>query len=153
MEVVHNDIVLPISRIKIKLAGGCSEHNGIRYMDNCVRNGYWRSHTGVSRPSSGREVSGHVLSRLKPNEAKVMEDCITSLFCHVIEIASCEPTSPEGGPRSPSGFLDKEYPRMISWAFLDLFFLARKTFHLRNDLLKGVWGGAKDLRPIIISSR
>lgn len=86
--VVHDDIDLPLGRIKIKLAGGCGGHNGIKSIDNCAGNGYWRIRIGVNRPPSGFEVSDYVLSKFTQNEAKVIEDCIDSLSDYVSEIAS-----------------------------------------------------------------
>ncbi len=61
--VIHDDIDLSISTIKIKKGGGSGGHNGIRSIDKHIGNDYWRIRIGVGRPKNKEDVSNYVLSK------------------------------------------------------------------------------------------
>ncbi len=70
--VLHDDIDLPIGRIKYKLAGGSGGHNGLKSLDQCVGNDYHRIRIGVGRPVAKDDVSDYVLATFSKEEYKII---------------------------------------------------------------------------------
>ena len=49
--VAHDDIDLPVGRVRLKIGGGHGGHNGLRSLDKLLpSNDYWRLRLGVGRP-------------------------------------------------------------------------------------------------------
>ncbi|MCC8371465.1 MAG: aminoacyl-tRNA hydrolase [Rickettsia endosymbiont of Pseudomimeciton antennatum] len=70
--VVHDDIDLPIGRIKYKLAGSSGGHNGLKSLDQHVGNDYHRIRIGVGRPAAYDDVSDYVLGAFSKEEYKTI---------------------------------------------------------------------------------
>lgn len=73
--VIHDDMDLPIGKIKAKLGGGNGGHNGLKSLDSCITPNYNRVRIGVGHPvdKSGDNVVNHVLSGFaKVDMPKVM---------------------------------------------------------------------------------
>ncbi|MDR0296782.1 MAG: aminoacyl-tRNA hydrolase [Rickettsia sp.] len=70
--VIHDDIDLPIGRIKYKLAGSSGGHNGLKSLDQHVGNDYHRIRIGVGRPATYDDVSDYVLSAFSKEEYKII---------------------------------------------------------------------------------
>ncbi len=62
--VVHDEIDLPVGRLKVKLGGGLAGHNGLRSIrDHLHDDAFGRVRIGVGRPRSARQGADHVLRR------------------------------------------------------------------------------------------
>lgn len=71
--VIHDDLDLPVGKVKAKLGGGAGGHNGIKSIDAAITPNYNRIRIGVGHPQTGGEaVVNHVLSRF----GKADEDVI-----------------------------------------------------------------------------
>lgn len=68
--VIHDDMDLPVGKIKVKLGGGAGGHNGLKSIDAAITPNYNRIRIGVGHPqSSGDAVIHHVLSRFSKDDA------------------------------------------------------------------------------------
>ncbi len=72
--VVHDDIDLPLGKIKVKAGGGSAGHKGVESIASCLgTDGFIRIRAGIGRPVEGRDVVDHVLSRFDKEEEPVAE--------------------------------------------------------------------------------
>ncbi len=74
--VVHDEIDLPVSTIRLKQGGGHGGHNGLRDVISHIGAEFLRMRIGVGHPGQAGEVTGHVLNRPQADERKVLDDVI-----------------------------------------------------------------------------
>ena len=68
--VVHDDIDLPLGRLRLKEQGGDAGHRGIRSITRCLQSDqYLRLRLGVGRPPHREDVIDYVLSPFSAAEA------------------------------------------------------------------------------------
>ncbi len=72
--VVHDDVDLPLGRLRLKAGGGHGGHNGLRSLSHALSDaGYLRVRCGIGRPPDG-DVVGWVLGDFPPQmEADLAE--------------------------------------------------------------------------------
>ncbi|MEW6219654.1 MAG: aminoacyl-tRNA hydrolase [Thermodesulfobacteriota bacterium] len=71
--VIHDDLDLPLGRVKVVARGGAGGHNGIRSITAALgTDSYPRIKIGISRPPAELEGRDHVLGRLGPAELEVL---------------------------------------------------------------------------------
>jgi PTH1 family peptidyl-tRNA hydrolase len=71
--VVHDDLDLPLGRLRIRARGGHGGHNGVRSVLEALDSGeFVRLKLGIGRPAEGECVVDHVLSRFAPQEQAVL---------------------------------------------------------------------------------
>ena len=68
--VFHDDIDLPLGKIKVKIGGGHGGHNGLKSLDSHIGKEYWRIRIGVGHPGNKDDVSDYVLSAFSRHEAQ-----------------------------------------------------------------------------------
>ncbi|HSH69701.1 MAG TPA: aminoacyl-tRNA hydrolase [Deferrisomatales bacterium] len=71
--VVHDDLDLPLGRLRIRVRGGHGGHNGVRSILDVFPSGeFVRLRLGIGRPAEGESVVDHVLSPFLPEEKAVL---------------------------------------------------------------------------------
>ena len=84
--VIHDDMDLPLGKIKAKLGGGAGGHNGLKSIDAAITPNYNRIRIGVGHPEGrGEEVVNHVLSGFGKAEKEILEKDI-KLVLDTIEV-------------------------------------------------------------------
>ncbi|MBE6452142.1 MAG: aminoacyl-tRNA hydrolase [Alphaproteobacteria bacterium] len=84
--VIHDDMDLPVGKVKAKLGGGAGGHNGLKSIDAAVTPNYNRIRIGVGHPNQkGDAVVNHVLSGFSKTDAKVIEQEI-EMISSIIEV-------------------------------------------------------------------
>ena len=78
--ILHDEIELPFSDVRLKIGGGHKGHNGLRdIISRCGFADFHRLRIGVGRPEHD-DVAGYVLSDFTPNEKDelpaVMDACV-----------------------------------------------------------------------------
>ncbi len=69
---VHDEMDLPLGRMKLKFGGGAAGHNGIASLIQEIgTKDFHRLRMGVGRPRE-RDAVGHVLSRFSPEERETL---------------------------------------------------------------------------------
>jgi PTH1 family peptidyl-tRNA hydrolase len=67
--VVHDELDLPVGRVKVKIGGGTAGHNGLKSIQAHLHdNGFVRVRIGVDKPPGKRQGADHVLRR--PSKAE-----------------------------------------------------------------------------------
>lgn len=74
--VIHDDLDLPLCKIKFKLGGGSGGHNGLKSIDNHLGCDYYRLRFGISHPGDKDMVSSFVLSDFTSDELSKVEEVI-----------------------------------------------------------------------------
>lgn len=64
----HDELDLPLGKIRIKQGGGHGGHNGLRSMDQHLGKDYWRFRFGIGHPGHKDRVHGYVLSDFAKDE-------------------------------------------------------------------------------------
>lgn len=76
--VIHDDIDLPLGRIRVKQRGGDAGHRGVRSIIACLRTGeFSRIRMGIGRPPSGGDIVAYVLAPFSAEEAEAREAMIS----------------------------------------------------------------------------
>ncbi len=80
--VLHDELDLPLGKLRIKKGGGANGHNGLKDIDAMVGADYWRIRLGIGHPGEAARVHGYVLSRFATEEQPVVEDVTHALSRH-----------------------------------------------------------------------
>lgn len=67
--VLHDDITLPVGRVKVSAKGGAGGHNGVSDIFQRLGEGIFRFRIGIgSKANPSMDLKDHVLGRLTPDE-------------------------------------------------------------------------------------
>lgn len=77
--VLHDELDLPVGKIRIKKGGGANGQNGIRDIDACIGKEYWRCRIGIEHPGDKARVHGHVLSNFSKDDAAIIGKLLEAL--------------------------------------------------------------------------
>ena len=87
--VIHDDIDLPLGKLKYKIGGGAAGHNGLKSIDQLMGNDYHRIRIGIGKPQhAGYEVSDYVLSKFTEDEYKLIKTHLEFLAKNFMLVAS-----------------------------------------------------------------
>jgi len=76
--VVHDDLDLPVGRIRIKRRGGDGGHQGIRsIIESLGVNNFLRLKIGIGRPPKGKEAAEYVLEPLDETQRSEFEGILS----------------------------------------------------------------------------
>jgi PTH1 family peptidyl-tRNA hydrolase len=70
--VFHDEVELPLGKVRVKKGGGNAGHNGLRSISECVGNDYRRVRLGIGHPGK-EQMHGHVLSDFSKEEWPLVE--------------------------------------------------------------------------------
>ena len=106
--VLHDEIDLPLGRVRIKKGGGTAGHNGLKSLAQCLGSkDFVRLRLGVGKPDRG-DVANYVLAKFAPAEQasldEVLDFAVESVYSYMISdfasvlqaINSFKPKSEEG---------------------------------------------------------
>jgi PTH1 family peptidyl-tRNA hydrolase len=75
--VIHDDLDLPLGRVKLKHKGGDAGHHGVQSIIEHLGTGeFLRIRVGIGRPVSRDEIVAYVLSPFMPEELPALEDAV-----------------------------------------------------------------------------
>lgn len=75
--VIHDELDIPLCKIKTKIGGGNGGHNGIKSIESRIGKEFHRLRIGIGRPEHKDQVSDYVLSNFSSTE---MEHVNTILY-------------------------------------------------------------------------
>jgi peptidyl-tRNA hydrolase, PTH1 family len=77
--VVHDDLDLPLGKVRIRKTGGAGGHNGVASIMGLLGSGdFVRLKMGIGRPPAGLDPSDHVLSRFEGGEQAAVKEMVSS---------------------------------------------------------------------------
>ena len=75
--IIHDDLDMPLGRVKVVRGGGAGGHNGIRSVINCLgTTKFARIKIGIGRPRYKETVEDYVLSSFYCDEKDIKEEVI-----------------------------------------------------------------------------
>lgn len=77
--VLHDELDLPLAKVRIKQGGGHGGHNGLKSLDQHIGKDYWRVRIGIDHPGIKEMVHSHVLSDFSGDEARRVETLLAEL--------------------------------------------------------------------------
>jgi PTH1 family peptidyl-tRNA hydrolase len=80
--VLHDELDLPVGKLRIKKGGGANGQNGIRDIDAALGKEYWRARIGIGHPGDKARVHEHVLSAFGKDDAAQIEKLLDALSTH-----------------------------------------------------------------------
>lgn len=84
--IVHDELDLPLGRMKVKVGGGLAGHNGLRSIKSHLRtDDFVRIRIGVGKPPSKEHGADHVLKKVGKAERKVLTE-IVGLGADAVEL-------------------------------------------------------------------
>ncbi len=81
--VLHDDLDLAFTKIKIKTGGGHGGHNGLRSIDAHMGKEYKRIRLGIGHPGSKEKVHGYVLGDFAKAEMPELEKMLDTVSQHI----------------------------------------------------------------------
>ncbi len=76
--VVHDDLDLPLGKVKIKKGGGSGGHKGLYSIISLIGPEFIRVRLGIGRPLHKDDVVNYVLSRFSKSERPVFEEAVVT---------------------------------------------------------------------------
>ena len=70
--VFHDDLDLPVGKVKVKIAGGSGGHNGIKSVDSHIGPNYMRVRIGIDK-NKVIDTADYVLGKPSQDEQKILE--------------------------------------------------------------------------------
>jgi PTH1 family peptidyl-tRNA hydrolase len=90
--IIHDDIDLAFTRLKIKEKGGDGGHKGLRSLIEAFGGGdFTRVRLGVGRSEHGDSPADHVLSTFQPGETEMLKDFLHNA-CEAVLTILCDGT-------------------------------------------------------------
>ena len=75
--VVHDDLDLPVGRLRIVTAAGPGGHRGVGSIQERLGTAdFARIRVGIGRPETGEDAAGRVLADVAPEESAVLADAV-----------------------------------------------------------------------------
>lgn len=75
--ICHDDLDLPLGRVRLKAGGGTGGHNGLESVAASLRSrDFLRLRLGIGRPPPGVDPVRHVLGKFAPDELELMDEAI-----------------------------------------------------------------------------
>jgi peptidyl-tRNA hydrolase, PTH1 family len=71
--VIHDDLDLPLGKLRVKKGGGSGGHNGLESIDRLIGNNYTRLRVGIGHPGNKDLVSSYVLCKFSKKELEILE--------------------------------------------------------------------------------
>lgn len=86
--VLHDELDLPMGKVRVKKGGGHGGNNGIRSIDAHLGKEFKRIRLGIGHPGDKKLVSGHVLKDFSKSEKEQADKIIESVARHIEMIVS-----------------------------------------------------------------
>lgn len=84
--VIHDEMDLPLGKIRIRPSGSAAGHNGIRSIIAALGTpDFPRIRVGIGHPPPDREQVSHVLTRFSEDESSIIADAVN----RVVEAVDC----------------------------------------------------------------
>jgi PTH1 family peptidyl-tRNA hydrolase len=77
--VIHDEIDLAFTKVRVKQDGGSGGHNGLRSIDGHLGPDYWRVRLGVGHPGIPELVIHHVLRPFSKEEMPLVEQLVEAV--------------------------------------------------------------------------
>lgn len=106
--VVHDELDLPLGKLRVKVGGGHGGHNGLKSLHQHLGPDYVRVRLGVGRPQAkGADVVNHVLTNFKKHEREefdlMVAHAVDAVLLCLRDGAQAAMNRYNGDPKPPRG--------------------------------------------------
>lgn len=77
--VFHDELDLPLAKIRMKQGGGAGGHNGLKSIDSHIGKNYHRLRFGIDHPGHKDAVSGYVLHDFAKDEQQTVAERVDDI--------------------------------------------------------------------------
>jgi len=81
--VIHDDLDLELSKVKIKQGGGNGGHNGLESIGQYIGESYFRIRIGIGHPGRKDLVSNYVLNKFLKSEEEIINKKIDKMVNNI----------------------------------------------------------------------
>ena len=81
--VLHDELDLAFTKMRVKFAGGHAGHNGLRSITQHCGDGYFRLRIGIDHPGDKAQVHNHVLGDFSKQEDKELIPFLDAMARHI----------------------------------------------------------------------
>jgi len=81
--VFHDELDLPLAKIRVKIGGGNGGHNGLRSLDPHLGPDYKRVRIGIGHPGDKNLVSDYVLNDFAKAELPAINELVKNIATHI----------------------------------------------------------------------
>ncbi len=81
--VIHDELDLPLGKLRLKTGGGDGGHNGLRSIDSMLGTEYKRIRVGIGHPGDKNLVSSYVLSKFTNPERPIVGELVDIISKHI----------------------------------------------------------------------
>lgn len=81
--VFHDDMDLPLCKVKVKQGGGSGGHNGLKSIDGHIGPAYRRVRIGIDKPAMKEQVVSWVLSNFPADAQEHLSETLDKIADHV----------------------------------------------------------------------
>ena len=75
--VIHDEVDIPLGKIKVKVGGGNAGHNGLKSIDQMIGQNYLRIRIGIGRPENkNMDIASYVLQDFSQAEMNILQNVI-----------------------------------------------------------------------------
>jgi PTH1 family peptidyl-tRNA hydrolase len=77
--VFHDDLDLPLCKVKYKIGGGDAGHNGLKSISGLIGKNFHRIRVGIGRPEMKDDVTDYVLGKFNSSELKRVREVVENI--------------------------------------------------------------------------
>ena len=81
--VFHDDMDLPVGKVKVKTGGSAGGHNGLKSIDSRIGPDYERVRIGIGHPIDKSQVVDWVLHRFEKDDRQMIEKVLNTIAEHI----------------------------------------------------------------------
>ena len=81
--VIHDELDLPLGKIKIKIGGTTGGHNGLKSIHHFIGDNYMRIRIGISHPKDKKTMNQYIINRFSLGEYSVIDTTLQKLAQHI----------------------------------------------------------------------
>jgi PTH1 family peptidyl-tRNA hydrolase len=81
--VLHDELDLPLGKLRVKRSGGNGGHNGLKSIDAHMGKDYVRVRLGIAHPGDREQVTNHVLSDFSKAEQQTVDEQLMEVSRHI----------------------------------------------------------------------
>ena len=82
MILFHDELDLPLGKMRMKEGGSAAGHNGLRSLQAHCAQPFRRARLGIGHPGHAALVSGHVLGNFRSDEKERLQALLDAIACH-----------------------------------------------------------------------
>lgn len=90
--VLHDELDLPLGKLRVKQGGGHGGHNGLKSIDSHIGQNYQRCRMGVAHPGDKHDVSDYVLSSFTKAEMPIVQGLLDAVAQHIELMVKGDPS-------------------------------------------------------------